>query len=124
MSFLKNIKTYDDILTDYKNSKNKDINLVRDKELMSFFYNGKEFETTSKDMENILGQMIKISLGDIDDVIWITKDNSNYTFTSEEFVAFANMIAERKKSLIFKARKIKDSILSSKTKEEVDIINW
>lgn len=124
MSFLKNIKTPDDLLQEYKEQKVSQINSLRDSKLNTFVYNGVEFQTRPTDRENILGEALKIALGKTDDIIWIASDNSIVTFTATEFVAFANAVGEAKRECIFKGRMMKDAILAALSKEEVDSIEW
>ena len=124
MSFLKNIKTPDDLLQEYKEQKVATVNGLRDSKLDTFTYNGVEFQTRPTDRENILGESIKILMGKDEDISWIALDNSVVTFTAQEFVTFANAVAENKRECIFKGRMMKDAILAAASKEEVDAIGW
>ena len=124
MSFLKNIKTPDDLLQEYKEQKAATVNALRDSKLLTITYNGTEFQTRPADRENILGESLKIALGKHDDVEWIASDNSTVTFTATEFAEFANAVGEHKRECIFKGRVMKDAILAATSKEEVDSITW
>ena len=124
MSFLKNIKTPDDLLQEYKEQKAATVNNLRDSKLDTFVYNGVEFQTRPTDRENILGESLKIALGKTDDINWIASDNTIVTFTALEFVAFANAVGEEKRECIFKGRVMKDAILAASSKEEVDSVEW
>ena len=124
MSFLKNIKTPDDLLQEYKEQKVATVNSIRDSKMLSFTYEGVEYQTRPTDRENILGQALEISLGNENDVLWITADNTITTFTAQEFVVFAKAVSDQKRQCVFNARQMKDAILAATSKEEVDAVEW
>ena len=125
MSFLKNIKTPDDLLQEYKETKVNQVNALRDSKLDTFVYNGVEFQTRPTDRENIMGEAINLALDGGDaDIEWIAADNSIVVFTPAEFISFAKAVGEAKRDCIFKGREMKDAILAATTREEVDAITW
>ncbi len=125
MSFLKNIKTPDDLLQEYKEKKASQVNSLRDSKLDTFTYNGVEFQTRPTDRENIMGEAINLALdaGDAD-IEWIAADNSIVVFTPAEFIDFAKAVGDAKRDCIFKGREMKNAILAATAREEVDAITW
>ena len=125
MSFLKNIKTPDTLLQEYKEQKASQVNALRDSKLDTFIHNGIEFQTRPTDRENIMGEAINLALDAGDTAIeWIAADNSIVVFTPAEFIDFAKAVGEAKRDCIFKGREMKDAILAATTREEVDSITW
>ena len=117
-------KTPDTLLQEYKESKVKQVNALRDSKLNTFTYNGVEFQTRPTDRENIMGEAISLSLDNSSDIEWIAADNSIVVFTPSEFIAFAKAVGDTKRDCIFKGREMKNAILAATTKEEVDAITW
>ena len=124
MSFLKNIKTPDDLLQEYKELKISTINSIRDSKLNTFTYEGNTFQTRPEDRENILGESMEVLMGKTDNIQWIDINNNYITFTPEDFSLFAKAVASHKRECIFKGRNMKDMIMEATTKDQIDSIVW
>lgn len=90
-----------------------------------FEYNGKIYQCSSDDQIKVSAEVLNLQINTSKtEINWIASDNSITTFTKDEFILFAISLASYIESLIFKARSLKDKIISATTKEEIDLITW
>ena len=93
---------------------------IKAEKLASFEFKGNIFQLDGDSKVNINGKISAILLSQnteapIQSVNWITKDNSIIQFTTAEFLAFSQAIANYIESVLFKHDELRTAINNAKT---------
>ena len=101
---------------------------IKDSKLSEFSYKDKIYQIDESSKTNINGKISAILLSQnteapIQNVNWIAKDNSITQFTTAEFLAFSQAIANYIESVLFKHDELRTSINKAKSLEALNKIN-
>lgn len=108
-------KFFNDDLEIQKYIKLDKLKALKDGKLSEFSYNGKIYQTDENSKVNLNGKVSAILLAQntekpITQVSWIAKDNTISQFTTLEFLAFSNAVAEHIEQVLFLNDKIRNKI--------------
>ena len=101
---------------------------IKSEKLASFEFKGKIYQIDDNSKININGKISAILLSQnteapIQSVAWIAKDNSITQFTTAEFLAFSQEIANYIETILFKNDKLRNAINQAKSLEALNKIN-
>ena len=102
---------------------------IKDSKLSEFTYKGKIYQIDDNSKVNINGKISAILLSQntekpIQSVAWIAKDNSITQFTTAEFLAFSQAIANYIESVLFKHDELRTRVNSASSIDEIKGIEW
>ena len=102
---------------------------IKDRKLREFTYKGKIYQIDDNSKVNINGKISAILLSQntekpIQSVAWIAKDNSITQFTTAEFLAFSQAIANYIESVLFKHDELRTRVNSASSIDEIKEIEW
>lgn len=102
---------------------------IKDSKLSEFSYKGNIYQINDNSKVNINGKISAILLSQnteapIQNVSWIAKDNSITQFTTAEFLAFSQAIANYIESVLFKHDEIRTRVNSASSIDEIKAIEW
>ncbi|MCV3392177.1 DUF4376 domain-containing protein [Campylobacter sp. IFREMER_LSEM_CL2101] len=129
--YLLAISQEDEKLNVLKEKKKHEIQTKRDKALESgLVYNDHIFQTREKDKLNINGAVTNLMLdmqskaNSISEIIWIDINDEKVTFTPQDFLKFASMVAYHTQEITFKANALKERIEQAKSEQDLEAIVW
>ena len=101
---------------------------IKSEKLASFEFKGKIYQIDDNSKININGKISAILLSQntespIQNVAWIAKDNTITQFTTAEFLAFSQAIANYIETILFKNDQIRTAIKKAKSLEALNKIN-
>ena len=101
---------------------------IKDSKLSEFSYNDKIYQIDESSKTNINGKISAILLSQntekpIQSVAWIAKDNTITQFTTAEFLAFSQAIANHIETILFKNDTLRNAINKAKSLEALNKIN-
>ena len=102
---------------------------IKDSKLSEFSYQDKIYQIDESSKTNINGKISAILLSQntekpIQSVAWIAKDNSITQFTTAEFLAFSQAIANYIESVLFKHDELRTRVNSASSIDEIKGIEW
>ena len=102
---------------------------IKDSKLSEFSYNDKIYQIDDNSKVNINGKISAILLSQntekpIQSVAWIAKDNSITQFSTAEFLAFSQAIANYIESVLFKHDELRTRVNSASSVDEIKGIEW
>ena len=102
---------------------------IKDSKLSEFSYQDKIYQIDESSKTNINGKISAILLSQnteapIQNVNWIAKDNSITQFTTAEFLAFSQAIANYIESVLFKHDELRTRVNSASSIDEIKGIEW
>ena len=102
---------------------------IKDSKLSEFSYQDKIYQIDESSKTNINGKISAILLSQntekpIQSVAWIAKDNSITQFSTAEFLAFSQAIANYIESVLFKHDELRTRVNSASSIDEIKGIEW
>ena len=102
---------------------------IKDSKLSELSYQDKIYQIDESSKTNINGKISAILLSQntekpIQSVAWIAKDNSITQFTTAEFLAFSQAIANYIESVLFKHDELRTRVNSASSIDEIKGIEW
>lgn len=112
-----------------KKEKLRELQTLKNQKLSEFSYKGKIYQIEDASKVNINGKISAILLSQntekpIESVNWIAKDNSITQFTTAEFLAFSQAIANYIESVLFKHDELRTRVNSASSIDEIKGIEW
>lgn len=122
-------KFFNDDLEIQRFIKLSELKSIKDEKLSEFSYNDKIYQIDEGSKVNINGKISAILLAQstekpITQVNWIAKDNTITQFTTLEFLAFSNAVAQYIESVLFKNDELRTRANSAKSIDELKGIRW
>ena len=116
-------------LKEYKKEKLSQLQALKNQKLKEFSYKGKIYQIDEGSKTNINGKISAILLSQntekpIQSVSWIAKDNTITEFSTAEFLAFSQAIANYIESVLFKHDEIRTRVNSASSIDEIKGIEW
>ncbi|MCV3431384.1 DUF4376 domain-containing protein [Campylobacter lari] len=129
--YLLAISQEDEKLNVLKEKKKHEIQTKRDEALESgLIYNEHTFQTREKDKLNINGAVTNLMFdmqsgtNSISEIIWIDINDEKVTFTPQDFLKFASMVAYHTQEITFKANILKERIEQANSEQDLEAIVW
>lgn len=102
---------------------------IKDSKLSEFSYQDKIYQIDESSKTNINGKISAILLSQntekpIESVNWIAKDNTITQFTTAEFLAFSQAIANYIESVLFKHDELRNAVNNATSIDEIKAIKW
>ena len=102
---------------------------IKDSKLSEFSYQDKIYQIDESSKTNINGKISAILLSQnteapIQSVAWIAKDNTITQFSTAEFLAFSQAIANYIESVLFKHDELRTRVNSANSIDEIKGIKW
>ncbi|MBT0824036.1 DUF4376 domain-containing protein [Campylobacter lari] len=114
-----------------KEKKKHEIQTKRDEALEGgLVFNEHTFQTREKDKLNINGAVTNLMLdmqskiNSISEIIWIDINDEKVTFTPQDFLKFASMVAYHTQEITFKANILKERVEQAKSEQDLEAIVW
>lgn len=122
-------KFFNDDLEIQKYIKLEKLKSIKDSKLSEFSYQDKIYQIDESSKVNINGKISAILLSQnteapIQNVAWIAKDNSITQFTTAEFLAFSQAIANYIESVLFKHDELRTRVNSASSVGQIKDIEW
>ena len=122
-------KFFNDDLEIQRFIKLSELKNIKDSKLSEFSYKDKIYQIDEGSKVNINGKISAILLAQstekpIKSVSWIAKDNTITQFTTLEFLAFSNAVAQYIESVLFKNDELRTRANSAKSIDEIKGIKW
>lgn len=119
------LKTSDDLLDEYKQSKLPEINRIRDEVIAGGIeYQGNVYQTRERDVADMMGALqvaqLAATQGQQFMTKWLTEANVEVDLDLSLLSGLGVAVAEHKKNAVYKARQHKDNILALTSKQAVD----
>ncbi|WP_139451845.1 DUF4376 domain-containing protein [Campylobacter armoricus] len=118
-------------LEELKTIKLDEIRVKKEEALDSgIVYNEHTFQTREKDKLNINGAVTNLMLDMqsktnlISEIIWIDINDEKVTFTPQDFLKFASMVAFHTQEITFKANTLKEKVEQAKSEQDLEAIVW
>ena len=113
----------------YRQEKLNQLQALKNQKLKEFSYKGKIYQIDESSKTNINGKISAILLSQntekpIQSVAWIAKDNSITQFSTAEFLAFSQAIANYIESVLFKHDELRTRVNSASSIDEIKGIEW
>ena len=113
----------------YRQEKLNQLQALKNQKLKEFSYKGKIYQIDESSKTNINGKISAILLSQnteapIRSVAWIAKDNSITQFSTAEFLAFSQEIANYIESVLFKHDELRTRVNSASSIDEIKAIEW
>ncbi|WP_257942322.1 DUF4376 domain-containing protein [Campylobacter lari] len=129
--YLLAISQEDEKLNVLKEKKKYEIQTKRDEALESgLVYNEHTFQTRKEDKQNIIGAATNLMFdmqsgtNSISEIIWIDINDEKVTFTPQDFLKFASIVAYHTQEIIFRANALKERIEQAKSEQDLEAIAW
>ena len=109
--------------------KSQELQTLKNAKLSEFSYKGKVYQIEDASKVNINGKISAILLSQntekpIESVAWIAKDNTITQFTTAEFLAFSQAVANHIESVLFKHDELRTRVNSASSIDEIKGIEW
>lgn len=122
-------KHFSDDLEIQRYIKLSELKSIKDSKLSEFSYQDKVYQIDENSKVNLNGKVSAILLAQstekpITQVSWIAKDNTITQFTTLEFLAFSNAVAQYIESVLFKNDELRTRANSAKSIDELKGIKW
>ena len=122
-------KFFSDDLEIQRYIKLNELKNIKDSKLSEFSYNDKVYQIDENSKVNLNGKVSAILLAQstekpITQVSWIAKDNTITQFSTLEFLAFSNAVAQYIESVLFKNDELRTRANSAKSIDELKGIKW
>lgn len=122
-------KHFSDDLEIQRYIKLSELKNIKDSKLSEFSYKDKIYQIDEGSKVNINGKISAILLAQgtekpITQVSWIAKDNTITQFSTLEFLAFSNAVAQYIESVLFKHDGLRTRVNSAKSIDELKGIKW
>ena len=106
-----------------------ELKTIKEAKLSEFSYNDKVYQIDENSKVNLNGKVSAILLAQsterpITQVSWIAKDNSITQFTTLEFLAFSNAVAQHIESVLFKNDELRTRVNTANSIDELKGIKW
>ncbi|WP_096028723.1 DUF4376 domain-containing protein [Campylobacter lanienae] len=122
-------KFFNDDLEIQRYIKLEKLKSIKDEKLSEFSYKDKIYQIDENSKININGKISAILLSQnteapIQNVAWIAKDNTITQFSTAEFLAFSNAVAQYIESVLFKHDELRTRVNSASSIDEIKAIEW
>jgi hypothetical protein len=122
-------KHFSEDLEIQKHIKLNELKTLKEAKLSEFSYNDKVYQIDENSKVNLNGKVSAILLAQstekpITEVSWIAKDNSITQFSTLEFLAFSNAVAQYIEQVLFKNDELRTRVNSAKSIDELKGIKW
>ena len=122
-------KFFNDDLEIQRLIKLNELKNIKDSKLSEFSYKNKIYQIDENSKVNLNGKVSAILLAQstekpITQVSWIAKDNTITQFTTLEFLAFSNAVAQYIESVLFKNDELRTRVNNAKSIDELKGIKW
>ena len=122
-------KHFSDDLEIQRFIKLNELKSIKDSKLSEFSYNDKIYQIDENSKVNLNGKVSAILLAQstekpIKSVAWIAKDNTITQFSTLEFLAFSNAVAQYIESVLFKHDELRTRANNAKSIDELKGIKW
>lgn len=122
-------KFFNDDLEIQRYIKLSELKSIKDSKLSEFSYKDKIYQIDENSKVNINGKVSAILLAQstekpITQVSWIAKDNTITQFTTLEFLAFSNAVAQYIESVLFKHDELRTRVNNARSVDEIKGIEW
>ena len=122
-------KHFSDDLEIQRYIKLNELKSIKDSKLSEFSYKDKIYQIDEGSKVNINGKISAILLSQnteapIQNVAWIAKDNSITEFSTAEFLAFSQAVANHIETILFKNDKLRTAINQAKSIDKLKSIKW
>ena len=122
-------KFFNDDLEIQRFIKLNELKSIKDSKLSEFGYKDKIYQIDENSKVNLNGKISAILLSQnteapIQSVNWIAKDNSITQFSTAEFLAFSQAIANYIESVLFKHDELRTRVNSASSIDEIKGIEW
>ena len=122
-------KHFSDDLEIQRYIKLNELKNIKDSKLSEFSYNDKIYQIDENSKVNLNGKVSAILLAQstkkpIESVNWIAKDNTITQFTTLEFLAFSNAVANHIEAILFKNDELRTRANNAKSIAELKGIKW
>ena len=112
-----------------KKEKLRELQTLKNQKLKEFSYKGKVYQIDESSKVNINGKISAILLSQnteapIQSVAWIAKDNTITEFSTAEFLAFSQAIANYIEMVLFKHDELRTRVNSASSVDEIKGIEW
>lgn len=112
-----------------KKEKLRELQIVKSQKLKEFSYKGKVYQIDESSKTNINGKISAILLSQntespITQVNWIAKDNTITEFSTADFLAFSQAVANHIESVLFKHDELRTRVNSASSIDEIKAIEW
>ena len=122
-------KHFSDDLEIQRFIKLNELKSIKDSKLSEFSYKDKIYQIDENSKVNLNGKVSAILLAQstekpIKSVAWIAKDNTITQFSTLEFLAFSNAVAQYIESVLFKHDELRTRANNAKSIDELKGIKW
>lgn len=112
-----------------KKEKLRELQIVKSQKLKEFSYKGRIYQIDESSKTNINGKISAILLSQnteapIQNVSWIAKDNTITEFSTADFLAFSQAVANHIESVLFKHDELRTRVNSASSIDEIKAIEW
>ena len=122
-------KHFNDDLEIQRFIKLSELKNIKDSKLSEFSYKDKVYQIDEGSKVNLNGKVSAILLAQstekpITQVSWIAKDNTITQFSTLEFLAFTNAVAQYIESVLFKNDELRTRVNNATSIDEIKAIEW
>ena len=122
-------KHFSDDLEIQRYIKLSELKNIKDAKLSEFSYKDKVYQIDENSKVNLNGKVSAILLAQntekpITQVSWIAKDNTITQFSTLEFLAFSNAVAQYIESVLFKNDGLRTAVNNANSIDEIKAIEW
>ena len=122
-------KHFSDDLEIQRFMKLNELKTIKEAKLSEFSYNDKVYQIDENSKVNLNGKVSAILLAQstespITQISWIAKDNTITQFTTLEFLAFSNAVAQYIEQVLFLNDKVRTQINQAKSIDELKGVKW
>lgn len=116
-------------IEEYKKEKLNELQSLKNQKLKEFSYQDKAYQIDEASKVNINGKISAILLSQntgapIQSVNWIAKDNTITQFSTAEFLAFSQAVANHIEVVLFKNDELRTRVNSANSIDEIKGIEW
>lgn len=116
-------------IEEYKKEKLRELQTLKNQKLKEFSYQDKAYQIDEASKVNINGKISAILLSQsseapIQSINWIAKDNTITQFSTAEFLAFSQAVANHIEVVLFKNDELRTRVNSASSIDEIKGIEW